>query len=197
MIYKIKNIASVNTGVVTARKKVKFSSKEKIDYKQISLKCFTNNINIDKTNVDIFTSFEKIDSKYFTQEGDVVVRLRAPSLAVYIKKEDEGLLINSLLAVIRSKSDKIDMKYLAYYINSKYAQRILKQDVKGTAIPMLKTKDLENLHISLPTIKRQKEIVKFLELADRERELLLSLAHEKKQLTDAIFDTIIKQKEEN
>ena len=197
MNFKISDIASVRTGIVTARKKAKLNSKEKINYKQISLKCFTNNINIDKSNLDIFTSFEKIDSKYFTQEGDVLVRLRAPSLAVYIKKEDEGLLIHSLLAVIRAKSNKVDMKYLAYYINSNFAQRILKQVIKGTAIPMLKTKDLEELCISLPTLKRQKEIVKFLDLANKERELLLSLAYEKKQLTDAIFDTIIKQKEEN
>jgi len=145
---------------------------------------------------DIFVSAEEIDSRYLTHEGDIVVRLRAPSSAVYIEKEDEELLIHSLLAVIRVKSNMIDAKYLAYYLNAHTTQRILKQDVKGTAIPMLKTKDLEQLNITLPPIEKQKKLVQFLELADKERALLNSLVNEKKQLSQTILDTIIEQNKE-
>ncbi|MCB4784411.1 MAG: restriction endonuclease subunit S, partial [Sulfurovum sp.] len=77
------------------------------------------------------------------------------------------------------------------------AQRILKQDVKGTAIPMLKTKDLEQLKITLPPIEKQKELVKFLELSDKERKLLLHLAHTKQQLSQTILNTIIQQYKED
>ena len=196
MSIKLANLSAVRTGLVISRKKAKLDSPNKIEYEQISLRCFDNGIKLDKSKKEIFTSAEKIDAKYLTQEGDVVVRLRAPSSAVYIEKEDEGLLIHSLLAVIRVDSKLLNAKYLAYYINSNNAQRILKQDVKGTAIPMLKTKDLEELNITLPTLEKQKKLVKFLEISDKERALLIELANEKQQLSQTILDTIIEQNKE-
>ena len=193
------DFATVRTGLVVARKKAKLDSVQQIAYEQISLRYFGTGVKLDRPEEekDIFVSAEEIDSRYFTQAGDVIVRLRAPSSAVYIEKEDEGLLIHSLLAVIRVKSNKVDAKYLAYYLNAHSTQRILKQDVKGTAIPMLKTKDLEQLKVTLPPIEKQKELVKLLELADKERELLLKLANEKKQLSQTILDTIIQQHKED
>ena len=197
MITKLGNFATIRTGLVIARKKAQLDSMDKIEYEQISLRYFSTGVKLDKSNEkDIFISSEKIDSRYFTQEGDIVVRLRSPSSAVYIEEEDAGLLLHSLLAVIRVKSNRLDAKYLAYYINAHSTQRILKQDVKGTAIPMLKTKDLEQLKVVLPPMKKQKELGKFLELADKERELLLSLANEKEQFSQAILNTIIQQHKE-
>ena len=193
---RLGDIATIRTGLVVARKKAQLDSDYKIEYEQISLRYFGTGVRLDKSEKDIFVSSEEIDSKYFTQEGDVVVRLRSPSSAVYIEKEDAGLLLHSLLAVIRVEGDKLDAKYLAYYINAYSTQRILKQDVKGTAIPMLKTKDLEQLKVTLPPIEKQKELVKFLELADKERELLLMLAKEKKQFSQTILNTIIQQYKE-
>jgi restriction endonuclease S subunit len=191
------DFATVRTGLVVARKKAKPDSLQRIKYEQISLRYFGTGVKLDKSQKDIFVSSEEIDSKYFTQEGDVVVRLRSPNSAVYIEKEDAGLLLHSLLAVIRVESDKLDAKYLAYYINAHSTQRILKQDVKGTAIPMLKTKNLEQLAVTLPPIKKQKELVRFLELADKERALLLHLADEKQRLSQAVLDTIIQQHKED
>ena len=195
---KLGDLSTIRTGLVVARKKARLDSSSKIEYEQISLRYFGTGIKLerDKKEKDIFVSSEEIDSKYFTKEGDVVVRLRAPSSAVYIEKEDEGLLIHSLLAVIRVESNLLNAKYLAYYINAQATQRILKREVKGTAIPMLKTKNLEELKITLPPLEEQKKLVQFLELADKERALLLSLADEKKQFSESILNTIIEQNKE-
>ncbi len=195
----LSDIATVRTGLVIARKKAQLDSPSKIEYEQISLKYFGAGVALTKPEKekDIFIAAEKIDRKYFTREGDVVVRLRAPSSAVYIEKEDEGLLIHSLLAVIRVKSDKVNAKYLAYYLNAHVTQRVLKQDIKGTAIPMLKTRDLEQMAVALPPVKKQKELVKLLELADKERALLHRLAEEKQRLSQAFLDTIIQQNKED
>lgn len=196
MTVKLGDLSTVRTGLVVARKKAQLDSLHKIEYEQISLRYFGTGIKLDKSEKEPFVSTEEIDSKYLTHEGEVVVRLRAPSSAAYIEKEDEGLLMNSLLAVIRVESDMLDAKYLAYYINAHTTQRILKRDVKGTAIPMLKTKDLEELKITLPPLEKQKKLVQFLELAGKERALLLSLVNEKKQLSQTILDTIIQQNKE-
>ena len=188
---KLGDFATVRTGLVVARKKAQLDSKNSIVYEQISLRCFSTSIVLDKTQTDEFISAESINDKYLMREGDVIVRLRSPSTAVYIGKENEGLLISSLLAVIRIDDSKLDARYLAYYINSHFSQRQLQREIKGTAIPMLKTKDLEKLLITVPSMEEQKRVVKFLDLAQKEQNLLLSLVKEKQQLSQAILDTII------
>ncbi len=190
---KINDFAIVRTGLVLSRKKQKFVSFESFKYKQIGLRCFTSSTSLDKTQMDDFVSAEIINDKYLTQEGDVVVRLRSPGTAVYIDKEDEGLLISSLLAVIRVDDPRLDPRYLAYYINSHFSQKLLQREIKGTAIPMLKTKDLEKLQLTVPSLEEQKKAVRFLDLAEREQKLLLTLAKEKEQLSQAVLDTIIQQ----
>jgi len=183
----------VRTGLVVARKKAQLDSLDSKVYKQIGLRCFISGILLDKIQMDDFVSAEIINDKYLTQEGDVVVRLRSPSTAVYIDKEDEGLLISSLLAVIRVSDSALEAKYLAYYINSHFSQRLLQREIKGTAIPMLKTKDLERLELSLPPLEEQRRIVKFLDHAQKEQQLLRALLEEKEQLSQAVLDTIIQQ----
>lgn len=193
---KLGDIATIRTGLVVGRKKAQLDSAHRVAYKQVSLRCFGSSVKLDQTYIDKFVSKEEVAPKYFTSEGDLLVRLRSPNSAVYIEKEDEGLLINSLLSVIRIDKRKIDAKYVAYYINSNTGQRILKLDFQSTAIPMLKTKDLENLEIILPPIEEQRRLVSLLELAQKEQELLLSLAQETQQLSQTILDTIIQHNKE-
>ena len=189
----LNDLAAVRTGLVISRKKAKIDSSNKIKYNQLSLKCFEDGIRPNREQIDTFISGEEIDKKYLTKKGDVIVRLRSPNRAIYIDKEDEGLLIHSLLAVIRVHSDKLFPKYLAYFINATQTQQALKKDIKGTAISMLKTKDLQKLKIVLPPMEKQKKLVKFLELADEERDLLKNLIEEKERFSQSILNTIIKQ----
>ena len=193
MTARVGDFATVRTGLVVARKKARLDSLESMRYEQISLRCFGSSILLDKTQTDDFVSAEIINYKYLTQEGDVIVRLRSPSTAVYIDKEDEGLLITSLLAVIRVDDSALDSQYLAYYINSHFSQKLLQREIKGTTIPMLKTRDLEKLQLTVPSLEEQKKVVRFLELSGREQKLLLALAKEKEQLSQAALDTIIKK----
>ncbi len=197
MRVKISDIATIRTGLVIGRKKAQFDSVHKVAYKQVSLRCFGSSIKLDHTYIDEFILGEEAAPKYFTSEGDILVRLRSPNSAVYIEKQDEGLLINSLLSVIRIDKRVLDAKYVAYYINSNTAQRILKLDVSSTAIPMLRTKDLANLELILPSIEEQRKLVSLLDLAQKERELLSELIKEKEQLSETILETIIQQNKEN
>ena len=196
MRVKLDDIAIVRTGLVVARKKAQLDSVEKVEYSQVSLRCFGSGIKLDHLHTDAFVSAHKIDTKYFTQEGDILVRLRSPSLALYIEKEDEGLLINSLLSVIRVNKQNVDAKYIAYYINSKSAKRLLILDTQSTAIPMVRNKDLENLEIVLPPLKEQQRLVSYLDTAQKEQDLLQQLINEKQQLSQTILDTVIQQNKE-
>jgi len=193
---KLGDIATVRTGLVMARKKAKLDSEKEVRYYQVSLRCFGSSIQLDHDYKDKFISSEELEDKYFTHKGDILVRLRYPSLAIYIDKEDEGLLINSLLSIIRIDDNRVNAKYVAYYLNSKATERQLRQDVQSTAIPMIKRRDLENLEIILPPLAEQKRLVSLLDLAQKEKELLQKLIDEKEQLSQIILNTIIEQNKE-
>jgi len=47
--------------------------------------------------------------------------------------------------------------------------------------------------VKTPSLEEQKKVVRFLELSGREQKLLLALAKEKEQLSQAVLDRIIQQ----
>lgn len=104
MIYKK---LKIKTGLVLFRKKSAFYEVQ-IPYKQLTLKSFSNSTIVNTSSIDDFSSFNKIKPDYLTQEDDIVIRLRAPNVAIYIDKLMQGLVISSLMAVIRLNDSNIN-----------------------------------------------------------------------------------------
>jgi len=152
---KLKDISNLRTGLVTARKKASAVDKEAFDYRAVTLKSFNRNGCLSVKHLDNFTSKEKINNT--------------------------DLLIPSLVATIRVDSDDVDSKFLTYYLNSQVVKRALNSSITGTAINMIKTKELEDLEIKLPSLEEQKKIVEFLDLTNKEIDLLRSLKTEKEK----------------
>jgi len=183
--------------LVLSRKKAALHDDVKYCYKQITLKSFSNSITLQSQYFDDFISIEEIDSTYLSQVGDIVVRLREPNTAVYIDESSAGLVVPSLMAVIRVQDSRVDNAFLAHYLNSGAAKKALERELKGTTIPMIKTKDLENLMIVLPPLEEQKKVVAFMNLTKKEQYLLDKLKKEKQRLSQAVLDTIIQQHKED
>lgn len=187
----LSDIASVKNGLSISRKRADENFEHSFFYKQISLRCFDSGVKLNLDGLDAFYATEEIDSRYITSHEDIVIRLRTPINAVYIEKGSEGLLVSSLLAIIRVDKNLIYSKYLAYYLNSLFVKRKFHNLTKGTTIPMLKIQDIKDLQIVLPDIEKQKRIVEFMESADREIDLLEDIITEKKKFSQAILDKII------
>ncbi|WP_294877504.1 restriction endonuclease subunit S, partial [Sulfurospirillum sp. SCADC] len=132
--------------------------------------------------------FFRVD--YITHEGDILVRLREPNIAVYIDKNSSGLVVPALMAIIKPKKE-INSIYLTHFINSTIAQRRLQKELKGTTIAMIKAQDLSDLEVIVPPKQTQEKIVKMLDLANQEIDLLHKLSQLKTQLKDELFSTII------
>ena len=188
---KLKEIADIRTGLVLSRKKAALSDDVKIHYKQITLKSFSNTISLTPDYIDEFVSTENIADTYISRVGDIVVRLREPVTAVYIDESTKGMIIPSLMAIVRVKSDMVNGEFLAYYINSTTSQKILGKEIKGTTIAAIKTKDMEELEVVLPSLEEQKRVVALMDLSQNEIELLEKLKREKQQFSQAVLDTII------
>ena len=189
---KLKNISTIRTGLVTTRKKATIVDSEIIPYKVITLKSFNPNGSLRVDNLDTFISKEKIKESYLTQVDDVLIRLREPNIAINITEENSGLVIPSFVASIRVDKTKVDNKFLTYYLNSTTAKRALNSSITGTAINMIKTKELENLDIQLPSLQEQKKIVEFLDLTSKEINLLEELKNQKEKYYKEVFNNILK-----
>lgn len=190
---KLREIAEIRTGLVLARKKGDVHDAVHRTYRVVSLKAFGENGYLAPDALDTFVAQEALDAEYITHPGDVLVRLRAPNLAAYIDEQSAGLVIPSHVAIIRSGSGALVNEYLAHHLNANRVQNRLSKLSKGTTISMIKTKDLADLEVRLPTLDVQRKTLAWLRLANRETELMEALKAAKNRYKKEILDTIIQQ----
>lgn len=193
MKFKLNQLAGTKTGLVLNRKKASLQSNYKRDYNVVSLKSFSDSGVYLPNYAEEFIANEDIKEDFIVKKGDILLRLREPNFAVYIEKDYDDLIISSLVAVVRVNSDYILPEYLAYYLNSNPVKMQLLQDITTTAIRMIKLIDINNLEISVPSIERQKIIIKTISTFNKEEVLLQDLITEKKKLKNAILETINKE----
>lgn len=190
---KLKKLAEIKIGLPIERKKAKLISLDKIEYKILSLKSFADLEDTIELYHEIFIADSNINPQYLTKEGDIIVRLRAPTTAIYINNKNTNLLVSSLMAIITDiDTSKLYSKYLAYYLNSQYIQNQLLKNSQGTSITMTKRTDLLELDINLPSIAKQQEIVNYIDTAKQEIYLFNKLIAEKNKLNTNIFEIFIK-----
>ena len=189
----LSKIAEIKTGLVLSRKKAEAHSPSEHSYKIVSLKSFTEDAIYDDAFADEFISTEQINEEYKVSQGDILLRLREPNFAVYIDKEYSDLIFTSLMVRIRVKSDQFDPHFVAHYLNSNAVKRALAPDVSGTTIAMIGVASINNLKIPLVNLQTQNKIVKYLNLAHQESEILQNLAAQKQKYHKSIFENLIKE----
>ena len=189
----LNKIAEIKTGLVLSRKKAEAHSASEHSYKIVSLKSFNENAFFDGSFADEFISSEKISDEYKVSRGDVLLRLREPNFAVYIDKDYDDLIYTSLMVRIRVKSAKFDPHFVAHYLNSSAVKRALAPDVSGTTIAMIGVASLNNIKIPAINLQTQNKIVKYLNLARQESEILQNLAAQKQRYHKSIFENLIKE----
>ena len=191
----LSKIAEIKTGLVLSRKKAEAHSPSEYSYKIVSLKSFTEDAIYDDAFADEFISSEQINEEYKVSQGDILLRLREPNLAVYIDKEYSDLIFTSLMVRIRIKSDKFDPHFVAHYLNSSAVKRALAPDLSGTAIAMIGVSSINNIKIPTLNLQIQNKIVKYLNLVRQESEILQNLRAAKQKYNKSIFENLIKQEE--
>ena len=189
----LNKIAEIKTGLVLSRKKAEVHSPYGHSYKIVSLKSFNENALFDDTFADEFISSEKISDEYKVSRGDVLLRLREPNFAVYIDKDYDDLIFSSLMVRIRVKSAKFDPHFVAHYLNSSAVKRALAPDVSGTTIAMIGVASINNIKIPAINLQTQNKIVKYLNLARQESEILQNLIAAKQKYHKSIFENLIKE----
>ncbi len=165
-------MATISTGLVTARKQDRMPGKDSLKYKMLNLKAVNDEGYIEDTLLEDFWAKERLKSGYLTQAGDIVVRLTTPFTAVLIDKEHTGFIIPSHFVVIRTDSRQILPEYLNWFLNEDRVQQELHQNLSSTMIGTVKPKVYACLEIDLITLEEQKKIAELYKLSKKELRLL-------------------------
>lgn len=184
-------IAQIKTGLVLSRKKVEFEYDAKARYRLLSLKNVSEDGNIVNQSFDEFISNDDLDDHYFTEEGDVLMRLSQPYTAVFIDKDHTGLLVPSYFAIIKVNEAKVLPQYAAWYLNSLNVKKELERSQAGSRIPSTNQHAIRNIPIMLTSISKQQVLIELFQLHQREKMLYKKLIKEKELLFQGVTQQIL------
>lgn len=185
------DIAEIKTGLVLSRKKAEVEFDARATYKLLSLKNINDDGIIVNDSFDEFVSKDRLDDHYFTEEGDVLMRLSQPYTAVYINKEHRGLLVPSYFVIIKVHHRKVLPQYLAWFLNSVKVKHELEKSHAGSRIPITNQQIIRKIPIMLSTISKQEALVELYQLHQKEKMLYKKLMKEKELLFQKITQQIL------
>lgn len=128
-----------------------------------------------------------IDSKYFTQNGDVIFKLSEPQCAISINEEGsvpEGVLVSSKFVIL--KPIDVNPDFLAELLNSNVSKNQIKKFSEGV-IKQIKKNDLGKLKFEIPTQIEQEKCVEYIKLINKEIKLQKRLISENIDLKEGII----------
>lgn len=186
-------LAQIKTGLVLARKKAEIKPNIKSRYRLLTVRNIENDGTFNSEPFEIFESKESLDKQYFTEEGDVLIRLSHPNTAVYIDTLRAGLLVPSYFAIIKITNNAIVPEFLSWYLNTSVVKTELMKSQTGTHIPSTNKNVLSALYIKQLPLQKQDLIIEINKLHIKEKELMTKLIGEKEKLYQAITNQIINQ----
>lgn len=185
---KLEKLSTVRSGLVLGRK----LSKDPTEYRYplLNLRSIQPGGTIDVSLCEVFYATGYLNPEYLTHEDDIVIRLTAPYTAVLITADLEGYVIPSSFIVVRARKDMLLPEYLVWLLNSQISK---KQIYDGAATNMLggiKPRFFAEIDIDPLPVEQQRAIAQLSILAQREIELLNSLAVEKDKYYDYAINKI-------
>jgi len=123
ILMNLTNISEVQTGLVLVRKRTDAVDKDTHKYGMLTLKSFEPHGVLNERELDVFFSKEKLEQKYLTNKGDIIVRLTTPYTAICINDKQEGLVIPSNFAIIRLKEQTYIPEFVALFLNSEIIEK--------------------------------------------------------------------------
>lgn len=187
----INELATVRTGLVTARKKPE-AGQTVYRYRLLNLKCIAEEGYIQTHAIEPYEASMELKPDYFTRMGDVLVRLSAPYTAVFINREELcGLLVPSHFAIVRARQGMAEPEYLYWLLRrNKNRIKMMQNSSGSTAFGTISTGLISALSVTPLPLAKQRALGKLLILTEREQELLHCLAAEKKKYGALLMDEI-------
>lgn len=121
--------------------------------------------------------------KHLLQKGDIIIISKGESnRACLFQNEVSPAVASSIFFVIRLHHQDVLPEYLQWYLNTSFMQATLSGFSRGTQIRSLSKKALVKVEVRIPSIHRQKQILKVQQLWEKERALTFELMELKEAL---------------
>ena len=152
-----------------------------------------NAINLDSTK--IYISEEEAQGKYshfMIDPGDLVIACSGIVVNKFkykiavIDQKHTPLCLNTSTMRFKSLGD-IDLKYYAYFLQTKYFSKQLQRLITGSAQLNFGPSHIKKMEVLLPPLEEQKKIAAILDAADDYRQKTKSLTSKYDQLTQSLF----------
>ena len=127
--------------------------------------------------------------KHLLQDGDILFAAKGLKNFSVIYREVMGRAVaSSVFFVIRiEKHSRVNPEFLAWCLNHPESQRYYKAYAKGSSIPSISKKVLEDLDLPIPPMHTQSQILRLQQLHNRERELIEKIDRFKNQVMQALM----------
>lgn len=191
---RLGDISQIESGLILSRKRARNELELVEVYKVLSLTNIEVQGDFNEAELERFPSNDQLDDRYFTQEGDILLRLNDPFTAVYIDKHQAGVLIPSYFVTIKIITDEFLPEYVSWFLNTTAVKEKFIQAQSGTRTPTINQKIIRELDIPKLPIEKQNYITGLHRLYLKERRLLNQLIHEKDRYFQAISNKIIQEK---
>ncbi|GHV11452.1 hypothetical protein FACS189491_02710 [Spirochaetia bacterium] len=193
-VYKLGDIAKIQTGLVLARRQASHASK--YTYQRLLLRALRENGTINLRETESYVSSGPLDKSVLTQAGTIVIKLSAPLNPVLITEQNEGMVIPSQMAAIEIQ-DGILPEYIRVYLSRKSVADQLLANYVVIAQRGITINSLMNLGIEVPSLKNQRLICACYENVCKKHQLRNELDQQEQKMMNYIFLSLSKDKKES
>ncbi len=183
---QLRTIVNISTGVYQ-----KSSSNGDLLYLQVR---DFNKYHSIKNNVEPNIVFEEKLRKHLLTKGNILFAAKGYDRFAHVyKNETIQAVASSSFLVIRIFDENIVIpEFIAWYLNHPKTQNIFDRIAKGTNLPSVSKVMVEEIEINIPSIEKQKQILKIDELRIKERLLNEKITLLKSQLINQKLINILK-----
>ncbi len=132
-------------------------------------------------------------SRHLLKQGDILFAIKGHhNFAVQYQKAMGKAVASSIFMIIRIQQQNLILpEYLIWYLNHPQSQNIFRNQSRGSDLPSLNLKTLENFSVEIPSLEKQKSILRLQALSRQEMALRKKIeALRKHHIEQLLFQSI-------
>lgn len=122
------------------------------------------------------------------EDGDILLTSEAPLGELYFLKERQDYVLSQRLFVLRTNREKLNSRYLYYYLQSSIGRQELLRRLSGTAAEGIRQAELRKINVEFPEdILEQEKIAFVISAFDDKVEVNNKIAKTLEEMAQALF----------
>lgn len=143
----------------------------------------------------VVTELKGKRSPGWLKKGDILFASRGSrNYAVLIDEHasQRQVVASPHFYVLSCMGEAVIPEYLVWFINQRPSKRYFQREAQGSYTKSIKRNVLEELSVAVPTIDKQKSIIRLAQTIKKEQQLMQQLTHNGENLMNAIANDLMK-----